>query len=103
MAVITTHSKVRYSQRIGYRENMDKNIKKALKYGVRSSDIPKEHNGLRLFLKRSKIYYSGNVFVFKCNYTILVTVYPYESSILEAIQIEKERILKKSTEKKSSL
>ena len=94
--VPTIHSKVRFSERVGYRESMEQTVINAKKYGVRLDDIPKEYDRLRSFMQRNKIYYKERIYIFaeQVQYRTLVTVYYSKSKILEDIFIEKERIRK---------
>lgn len=99
--VTTMHSKVRYSERVGYRESMEKTLKKVVKYGVRIDDVPKKHHKERCFLQKNKIYYKGKVYIFanQNEYHRLVTVYSYKNTVLEEIfqfkeSLRKERLYK---------
>ena len=58
------HSKVRFSQRVDYREFIEETVEKVLKYGVRLDDIPIDKIGLRKYMRRSRIYYKGRIYVF---------------------------------------
>lgn len=89
----TIHSKVRFSQRVDYRERMDETVKAALKFGVRLDDIPKEHERLRCFMQRDKIYYKERIYIFaeQYQYHTLVTVYYNRSKLLEEIFRKKEK------------
>ena len=85
----TIHSKMRYSQRVGYRETMDDTVHLALKYGVRLEDIPntKENERLRSFIQRDKIYFKGRIYIFanQGEYKTLITVYYTNDKTLEKI------------------
>ena len=64
---LTMHSKVRFSQRVDYREFMEETVEKVLKYGVRLDDIPIDKIGLNYkeikipFIEKNK---KGNLFEF---------------------------------------
>ena len=90
--ITTLHSKVRYSQRVDYRETMDQTLKKVLNYGIKLNDVPLEYNKVRSFLKRNKIYYNGKIYIFanQNEYRKLLTVYTYRSSILEMLFKKKD-------------
>ena len=89
----TIHSKMRYSQRVGYRKTMDDTVHLALKYGVRLEDIPKtkENERLRSFIQRDKIYFKGRIYIFanQGEYKTLITVYYTNDKTLEKILNEK--------------
>ena len=89
---LTTHFKVRFSERVNFRDTMDETISLVKKYGVRIQDVTESHENLRSFLAHNKIYYKNKIYVFdpNSNYTKLVTVYDYTSDILESIFIDKE-------------
>ena len=90
--VSTWHSKVRYSERVGYRESMKKTLKNVMKYGVRLADVPLKYVKDRKFLKRNKIYYQGKVYIFAGvnQYHVLLTVYPHKSKVLEYLYRNKD-------------
>ena len=91
--ISTLHSKVRYSERVGYRESMKKTLKKVLKYGIRLEDVPKRYTKERKYLKRNKVYFQGKIYVFakQNQYHTLLTVYPYHSEVLESLYQSKDR------------
>ena len=92
--VPTIHSKVRYSQRVNYRESMDKTVYNAIRLGVRLDDIPNEYDRLRGFMQRNKIYYKERIYIFaeQGSYKKLVTVYYSKSKILEEVFQQKEKL-----------
>ena len=91
--ISTLHSKVRYSERVGYRESMNKTLQKVLKYGIRLVDVPEKCIKERKYLKRNKIYFQGKIYVFanQNQYHKLLTVYPYHSVVLENLCQSKYR------------
>lgn len=97
--VPTMHSKVRFSQRIGSRCEMNDTVRLALRYGVRLDDVDNiyENRKVRKFLKRNKIYYKGRIYIFagQNQYKILVTVYNKSIRILDGIFEKKEHARKR--------
>ena len=95
---LTTHSKVRYTERIGYREDVKTKLNLAKKYGVRINDIPVEYYKQRKLIGYKKIYYDGIMFVFSANnYHNVVTVYPYHDKVLQRLyDIKRNNIVKES-------
>ena len=89
----TRHSKVRYSERVDYRESMDNTMKKVIKYGIRIDNVPHKFPIERSFLQRNKIYYKGKVYIFanQNQYRTLLTVYPYKSEVLECIYQKQDK------------
>ena len=60
---ITTHSKVRYSERVGYRDNLEQELSQAKKYGLKKKDFPSADEKNREFMT-NKIYFDRKIFVF---------------------------------------
>lgn len=82
--VFTTHSKFRFTERIGSRSTMEGEVKKAKRYGIMHRNIPNDPKYTYLFkyLKYSRIYYNGHVFVFNAdNYYQLRTCFPAPASV----------------------
>lgn len=92
----TLHSKARFSERIGYREDMKETLVKVKKYGIKLDDIPldEKYVKIRCFMQRNKIYHDGKVYIFAGSneYKILLTVYPIDDENLEKLFIKKEKI-----------
>ena len=94
----TLHSKVRFSERVGYREGMKDTVLDAKRLGVRLDDIPKteKNQNLRSFMQWNKIYYKGHIYIFKGQkkYHDLITVYYSDDIVLERIFKRKEKLRK---------
>ena len=92
------HSKMRYSERVGYRNTMDDTVRLARKYGVRLEDIPntKKNESIRSFMKEDKIYYKDKIYIFAGSgqYKTLITIYCCKNKVLERIFLKKEKIRK---------
>ena len=98
--VVTFHSKVRYSERVNYRNTMDETLRLVVKNGLRMEDIPSEHPYLKGFLSNNKIYYDGYIYIF-ANLTskkrrALITMYKYPSPVLADLFNKKQQQIKSS-------
>lgn len=96
----TIHSKVRYSQRVNYRETMDDTVRLAKLYGIKLNDIPntEEYLDLRGFMGNHKIYYNKKIYIFSaCDYYKLITVYKTTDKRLLDLQQAKDKVRKESS------
>lgn len=96
----TIHSKVRYSQRVNYRETMDDTVRLAKLYGIKLKDIPntEEYLDLRGFMGNHKIYYNKKIYIFSgCDYYKLITVYKTTDKRLLDLQQAKDKVRKESS------
>lgn len=87
---VTTHSKIRYSQRIGYRDELQEELALAKKYGLKRKDISKNDFKKRKYML-NKIYYNKNFYVFSDQtYKTLVTTYPCKKSGYQELFLNKK-------------